>query len=753
MGHDSERKYNWKNYGHKGRVRTFAAILILSFLILFLVALSARLVITIRVSMVDSVSAFVTDTSSFMVSEVTGRLNKLDALLETLGDDVAPFVESGDDGKVIDILSNVSSVSNNMGYVVIKNDGTWLSDSPVSMQISEIKMRLEDDTDGILFLSDGSTFSYVEVDRDGGVLGCMKDVSQTRNFLIPSAVSGTDTHGTVISDLSGNVLVTDMSSERIYSSSLYSLNGERIIKLMDAVSSGESGSAFLRREGGDIAVTYYQMEGYDLVFISAFGASVFGDGSDSCFAALALICILIVLLFILLVMTVMRMVKSRTDAVTEAAFIDPVTGGLNMPGLLFQSEVVIDRSIEYVLVLISLRDYTVSAGRRDSGALNRLLKITMDSMLNHTASDELVCRTFGERFLLMLRSCAPDMLENRIRMMAQTTENDYNRNMSEADKLTVTFACGVYTLSKGEDIAIAAEKVRIVNDLAFHEDAVGTVFAYHDENLMMELEREKEISDSFAFAMESRQFVVWYQPKVDSLTGLTMGAEALVRWNKDGVIMTPSRFIPVFEKNGYIRALDMYVLGEVCSQLRTSFARGEKVVPVSVNLSRRHFSEHGIADEIESIRKNHGIPSSLIEIEITESIFLDRKTIQIVRDELEKLHDYGFRCSLDDFGAGYSSLGLLTDFAIDSLKIDKSFMDGIFSEKTRLVVRSIINLASSLSIDVVAEGVETCEQLEILKELGGRTVQGYVYSQPLCYDDWRAWLDKFGGAEPIPLLK
>ncbi|MDY5057788.1 MAG: EAL domain-containing protein, partial [Bullifex sp.] len=131
--------------------------------------------------------------------------------------------------------------------------------------------------------------------------------------------------------------------------------------------------------------------------------------------------------------------------------------------------------------------------------------------------------------------------------------------------------------------------------------------------------------------------------------------------------------------------------------------------------------------------------------------FLDRTMIRTVREELEKLHEYGYRCTLDDFGSGFSSLGLLTDFPIDCLKIDKSFMDGIFSDKTRMVVSSIINLASSLSIDVVAEGVENSAQLDILKEIGGRVVQGYVYSRPMTCGDWRRWLDEFGGGRAIPL--
>ncbi len=743
MGSVSDRNYSWKDYGFKERLRTFTMITVLSFLILFLVSVAVRIVYEIRDSIAASVTSFVSETADVMVTEVHGRMKKI----ETLLDNLASEVDFLSDEEVHGILSNVSYVSSNRGYIVMKNDGSWISNEPVSSYIPELRLRLINDTDSILFLSDGSSFVYFPLKSGRGIIGCLKDPAQTASFLIPS---GTGQKGNVICDLSGNVLVSDTSPEEIYSSSLYSLNGEKIDRVLNSVAKGESGTMFLRHPDGDIAVTMNRLEDYDFVFVSAFFVSMVNQSQGSAFTALGLICALMVILFILLISTMMRSSRIRSVVMTQAAFFDPVTGGLNLSGLLYQAGRVPDGRTDHVLVLLSLRDYTINAASRETDTVNRLLKLTMESLLNHTAEDELVCRTYGEHFLLLLRSCAPDLLEKRIWMMAQTCENEFNRNMSEADKLSVSFATGVYALTKGEDIAAAAEKVRIVNDIAVQNDDGGTVFAYYDENLMRELQKEKEIADAFPYAMDSREFIVYYQPKIDSLTGRAEGAEALVRWNRNGKIITPSEFIPVFEKNGYIIDLDMYVLGEVCSQLRTAFAKGQNVVPVAVNLSRRHFAKNGVADEIEAIRKSSAIPASLIEIEITESIFLDRKTIQIVRDELEKLHDYGFCCALDDFGSGYSSLGLLTDFEIDCLKIDKSFMDGIFSEKTRMVVSSIINLASSLSIDVVAEGVETGEQLEILKELGGRTVQGFVYSKPLPYPEWRAWLDRFGGGRTYP---
>ena len=242
--------------------------------------------------------------------------------------------------------------------------------------------------------------------------------------------------------------------------------------------------------------------------------------------------------------------------------------------------------------------------------------------------------------------------------------------------------------------------------------------------------------------------MVYFQPKVDSNTNEIVGAEALVRWKKGDEILPPSKFIPILEKNGNITELDFYVFEEVCADIRQSILMGYNVVPVSVNLSARHFAYYGIADDLEKIRSSYSIPASLLDIEVTESVFFDKKTIEIVKVELNKMHKYGFACSLDDFGSGYSSLSLLMDFNIDYIKIDKSFIDNINNAKSKVILQSIINLALSLNMGIVAEGVETKEQLEIIKQMGCKVIQGYIYSKPICLEDWIEYRKSFGGGKP-----
>lgn len=221
-------------------------------------------------------------------------------------------------------------------------------------------------------------------------------------------------------------------------------------------------------------------------------------------------------------------------------------------------------------------------------------------------------------------------------------------------------------------------------------------------------------------------------PRCGWKTGSLGGAEALVRWNhpRRGMIY-PSDFIPLFEKNGKICRLDFYVFEEVCRAIHRWARNGMRLFPVSVNLSRQHFDDPEVLLKFKDIADRYEIPAGLLELELTESIFFDDQRIENVKHQIRKMHRLGFRCSLDDFGAGYSSLGLLMEFDVDAVKLDRRFFLDVSREKTQVVVRSIVELAEKLGADIVAEGIETPEQLAFLKTVGCRLVQGYIFSKPL----------------------
>ncbi len=235
-------------------------------------------------------------------------------------------------------------------------------------------------------------------------------------------------------------------------------------------------------------------------------------------------------------------------------------------------------------------------------------------------------------------------------------------------------------------------------------------------------------------ALDHEEFKVFLQPKCNVNTGKIKGAEALVRWiESNGNMVFPNEFIPLFEQNGFIVELDKYMLKGVCSILRSYIDRGIECLPISVNFSRLHIQNPNFVKEIADIVISHGVETKYIDIELTESTVMENGNQ--LRTLLKDLHKAGFLVSIDDFGSGYSSLGMLKNFKVDTLKLDRSFFVDFEEEdeygRGNLVVESVVKLAGKLNMYTVAEGIEDQEQLEFLQRINCDAAQGYYFSKPV----------------------
>ncbi|MFK8068340.1 MAG: EAL domain-containing protein [Gammaproteobacteria bacterium] len=240
-------------------------------------------------------------------------------------------------------------------------------------------------------------------------------------------------------------------------------------------------------------------------------------------------------------------------------------------------------------------------------------------------------------------------------------------------------------------------------------------------------------------AIEEEQFVLFYQPKVDTKSGKLRGMEALIRWqHPDLGMISPADFIPVAEQTGMIIQIGQWVLEETCRFIKRMQDEGLPETIIAINLSGVQFSQANLPEILSKTIKNYGINSELIELEITESLIMN--DVEQAINTLKKLRDLGFSIAIDDFGTGYSSLSYLKKFPITTLKVDQSFVQGIEKdEDDRAIVQAVISLAHSLRLKVVAEGIEEAGQLEILKEQGCDIIQGYYFSRPLAGEDMIDW--------------
>ncbi|MGN0907665.1 MAG: EAL domain-containing protein, partial [Bullifex sp.] len=283
----------------------------------------------------------------------------------------------------------------------------------------------------------------------------------------------------------------------------------------------------------------------------------------------------------------------------------------------------------------------------------------------------------------------------------------------------------------------------------------STYSAVYNDALREKLVREKEITDAMENALEEDQFTVYLQPKYSLITNTMAGAEALVRWiHPEWGFMSPGEFIPLFEKNGFITKLDLWVCEKVCSLMRKWQDAGLDPVPVSVNISRRDIFQADIVSKLTEITSVWGIEPELLHIEITESAYSDQP--QAIVSAVEKLKDRGFIIEMDDFGSGYSSLNMLNELRIDILKLDMKFIQNEMKKSAgRSILRFVMNLAHWMGLSVVAEGVETAEQVKRLRLISCDYVQGYFFSRPLPSDEFEALLSSQGGSceMNVPLLQ
>ena len=271
-------------------------------------------------------------------------------------------------------------------------------------------------------------------------------------------------------------------------------------------------------------------------------------------------------------------------------------------------------------------------------------------------------------------------------------------------------------------------------------------YAFFNEEDTLRLIHEKKVIDSFETALAKKEFEIWFQPKFSPKNKKLVGAEALVRWRtEDGKLMKPDDFIPIFERNNMIRALDEYIFRNVCHQQKRWQLEGKKIVPISVNLSRASLYYKGIAEQYQRIAEISEIRTEYVPIEITESATVANDK---VKEVIENFHKCGFSIHMDDFGSGYSSLASLNLMHFDTIKLDKSLVDFIGQFGGNRLIEHTILLAKEMGIMITAEGVENEAQVKFLKNIGCDSIQGYFYSKPVPGDKFVEFLDGVGA---VPL--
>lgn len=358
---------------------------------------------------------------------------------------------------------------------------------------------------------------------------------------------------------------------------------------------------------------------------------------------------------------------------------------------------------------------------------DKLLKHIAGAITKSAKEEDIVCRANADHFLLFSHTSGREL-----ELMVEQILTDISLY---GQTYEVTCNVGIYVTEDAE-LSVEAMIDRAVLAKSTIKGSYTIRYSYFTEQLRKEMLTEQEIVGMISNALAEKHFVIYYQPQYNHSTGMLVGAEALVRWkHPEKGLISPGIFIPIFEKNGFITRLDLYVFEEVCAFIRKCIDEGEPLVPISTNFSRYDIFQPHFVEKLEEIRNRYEVPVKYLRVEITESAIVGGS--QHTNEIIHKLHNFGYIVEMDDFGSGYSSLNVLKDIELDIIKLDMLFLSGeAESNRGGTIVSAVIRMAKWLGIPVIAEGVETVKQADFLKSIGCDYIQGYLYSRPLPEQDY-----------------
>ncbi len=413
--------------------------------------------------------------------------------------------------------------------------------------------------------------------------------------------------------------------------------------------------------------------------------------------------------------------KKRTLELQGSQKYDPLTGLFRMQQFLESAGELLkeaDRDTigEYRFVYSNIRNfkyYNVKYGMEQG---DEVLKEV--ARLIRTCAVDIISARFGQDHIVMMTKS--NHLPELIQELHDTFERIYGYT-------GMSLKAGVYRIrSEAEKVSQACEFAKLACDSIRH---TAECYCEYDEELGHHIEISTYAIQHLDEAIEKKDIQVFYQPVIRTINGKTCGMEALARWHDpEKGMLSPADFIPSLEENHQITKLDLCILRQACEDTLSRMNANLPTVPISINLSRYDFFECDIFSRVDEIVLSYGLPRDMINIEVTESAITDNP--EALKRDIARFRDGGYQVWMDDFGSGYSSLNVLKDYQFDEIKLDMKFLSSL-DEKSKKILRSIISMSKELGIQTLAEGVETQEQYDFLRDIGCEKVQGYLFSRPL----------------------
>lgn len=443
------------------------------------------------------------------------------------------------------------------------------------------------------------------------------------------------------------------------------------------------------------------------------------------------LCLLIAIIIISTFIYIDISTQKQNRKLYKAAYIDPITS--------LGNEAFFKENGSKYLQNSSPNKYIVSIDIDKFKALNNIygydfcnviLKTFGDKLTNVCPPDSIICRISADVFVSMFSYA------NNIDVFLDELLNNTASLKIDYANIPINLSIGVYKINPNDkDINKVLDKTYMARSKT--KGLYDMNYYIYDDLLENKLLEEQQIESSMYDALKNEEFKIVYQPKTFTNNEKLAGAEALVRWYKNGKVIPPDKFIPLFEKNKFIIKLDLYIFEHVCKDMASWQEKYNFVPTISINVSKEHFLEENFIQKYVEITDKYKVDRSKIDLEITESATIDESidTLKI----LNNIKSKGFLISIDDFGTGYSSLSMIQSMPFDILKIDKVFVDQANLNSNQNIINYIMLIAEHLGVETIVEGVETKEQVELIRKINCDIIQGYYYSKPISKEDFEKY--------------
>ncbi len=618
-------------------------------------------------------------------------------------------------GKGINLNNNQYDFSQNTTFIKALDSNFSISDPHISVNTGEFVFDI-----AVPVIKDDKTIAVLISETS------MKNISAIIEQVIKKA------SWAFLLDQSLNIIYTNSenhkNSSTISELDLKKMGSQNVEIAKQNFISGQSGSFMYEADGKKKIMVYIPISLTTWAIAVTIPVDHVANDLNVAINHITSISVIIIFILVSLIITTWYIKSSLLHSVEKNAYYDPLTGLPNLLKIKLDMKNILENNKDklYTIVKCDIENFkTINEmyGFETGNKVLQAFKILQDRLENQGV---IVARVGIDEFLIFASDGFLDDIETK-----KTFYERYHKQLiPEIEKYSLVFKYGRYHIEPDEtNVDKIVSRVSHAHKMA--KESKDVSLCDYDSFFIKKLMREAEITNKKETAIENEDFKVYLQPKFCVESEKLVGAEALVRWIEgNGAIIYPDEFIPLFEKNRFIMQLDKYMVEKTCQIIQSWISSNKQIIPISINCSRINLSNPDYLNNLVEITDKYNIPHEYIDIELTESIMLGNE--DLLDKLLKDLQQFGFKNSIDDFGAGYSSLGLLKNLNINTLKLDRSFFGNSKDiERSNKVVEGIIQLAHSLDINVVAEGIETSEQFLSMKAVKCDAVQGYYFAKPM----------------------